>query len=91
MRMLTLGRVYMDTQRYSEAKEMFKKVLTEKGGTVKPVFDALAQYYLGNVYDLLKDRNFAIVEYKKVIKSGVAYENLQKRAKKHILKPYAVK
>lgn len=87
--LLSLGRIFMATGRYSQAIEAFKKTLSGKGGSILPVWQAQAHFYLGNCYDLQKRRDAAIAEYSKVLDSGVEYEGLQNLARHCIDSPYA--
>ena len=86
---LNLGRVFMATTRYSQAIEAFGKTLSGQGGSILPVWQAQAHFYLGNCYDLQNRRADALNEYMQAQKSGVEYEGLQNLVKDCIARPYA--
>jgi len=87
---LFLGRVYQATARYRKAIDAFNSAITGTGGTLKPVWEALAHFYAGNCYDLMAERAAAIEQYETVLKSGIAYEGLPERAKRCLESPHAI-
>ena len=82
-----LGRVHMATGKLQKAIEDFNNAILGQAGSLKPVWDALSHFYIGNCHDLLGERALACVEYKKVLDSGVDYEKLQERAKERLFAP----
>lgn len=87
---LLLGQVYMATGEYPKAITAFRSSIAGEGGSLKPVWEALAHFHIGNCHDLAGDREAAKAEYATVVNSGVSYENLQERTKKCIEKPYSI-
>lgn len=85
---LSLGKVLQSTGRFKLAIEAFSKVLSSTGGSLKPVWDALARFHTGNCLDMLSDRPAALEQYEMVVKSGVAYEGLQDKVKRYLVSPY---
>jgi len=82
-----LGRVHMAAGKHQKAIEEFNNAILGQAGSLKPVWDALSHFYIGNCRDLLGERELACAEYEKALASGVDYENLQERANKCLLAP----
>jgi len=85
---LSLGEVFQLTGRFKPAIEAFDKVLAGSGGSLKPVWDAVAHFHAGNCLDMLSDRAAALERYNLVLKSGIAYEGLQEKVKQCLASPY---
>jgi tetratricopeptide (TPR) repeat protein len=85
---LILGQVYLATGKYGKAIDSFSNAIDGRAGSLKPVWDALSHFYIGNCRDILAERKLALLEYEKVVASGIDYEALQERARKCILLPY---
>ncbi len=82
-----LGRVHLAAGKYQKAIEDFNNAILGQAGSLKPVWDSLSHFYIGNCRDILGERAQACAEYNKVLDSGVDYEKLQERAKKCLLVP----
>lgn len=82
-----LGRVHMATGKYQEAIKDFNNAILGQAGSLKPVWDALSHFYIGNCRDILGERALACAEYNKVLASGVDYEKLQERVNTCLLSP----
>lgn len=85
---LSLGKILQLTGRFKPAIEAFSKVLSGAGGSLKPVWDALARFHTGNCLDMLFDRHGALEQYKMVLNSGITYEGLQNKVKQYLVFPY---
>ncbi len=85
---LILGRVYLAYGSHKKAIDAFNNAIAGQAGSLKPVWDALSHFYIGNCRDMLGERESALIEYEKVMLSGVDYEDLQRRTKKCLASPY---
>mgnify|MGYP003681896686 CR=1 FL=1 len=85
---LNLGQIYMNKEDYDNAIEAFKKCVTGRAGSIKPVIEVWAHNLLGNCYDIKGMRDLAIIEYKKVIEMGVNYQGAIDFAKKYLTEPF---
>ncbi len=88
---LYLGQLYMQEDDLDKAIEAFKKSITGKAGSIKPVIEVLSRNLLGNCYDVKGMREKAVDEYNKVINSGVNFQGALDSAKKYIEEPYTKK
>lgn len=83
-----LGQAQFGIKDYPAAISSFSRTISGAGGSLKPVWDAMAHYRAGNCYDLLGERDRAMDEYKLVLASGISFENLQEKVKDCMARPY---
>lgn len=77
-----LGLLYLEQRDYQKARDSFDGAIN---GNLKPSWiEAWAHIKKGNTYDAEGDRPRAVNEYKRVIETGINYDNAQRIAKQFI-------
>ncbi len=83
-----LGEAQFGMKDYRAAISSYSRTISGSGGSLKPVWDAMAHYKAGNSYDILGERAKAMEEYSKAQASGISFENLQEKVSECLKKPY---
>ncbi len=81
-----LGQVFFEQASYSNAANSIREALN---GDLQPEWvETWCHIYLGQIYDILGQRQRARAEYRKAINSGIDYNNAQEVAKTYFEKAY---
>lgn len=87
---LNAGRVYLAKGQYYKAEAAFRRALTANytDPPQKAEAQVWARNFLGNTYDLLGHRDWAITEYEKVIEMGYNIEGAVDYARRYLERPF---
>lgn len=90
MSWLNMGRVYMHKGEYYKAEAAFKRALVTPSAKRMERLEGLiwAHNYLGNLYDLMEQRDMALAEYQAVVERGNNYRGAVDYANHYLAEPF---